>query len=282
LLTLADKPFWTRQLLRGHIEAIGLKPGDAVMAHAALRKVGPMLNGPDALIGAILDVLGPEGTLLCYVNWDAQYEDALDDTGRLQDALKPSIPPFDPKSSRASRDHGAFAEFVRTTPGALRSGNPGASVAAIGGSATWFTAGHPLDYGYGEGSPFAKLVETRAKVLMAGAPLDAMSILHHAEHLAQIPGKHVCCMETPFRVEGGTEWRMIQEFDTSDPVVDGLNEDYFSGIVEEFLSQGRGSKGTIGSAPSVLVPAAAIVAFAVQWLERRFRTASSTQQAEVI
>lgn len=270
MLTLANQRFWTRRLLRSHLQAIGLTAGDAVMVHAALRSVGPMINGPDTLIDAILDVVGPGGTLLSYVNWDPQYEDAVDQEGRVPEELKPDIPPFDPQSSRASRSHGAFAEFVRTAPGALRSGNPGASFAAIGSKAAWFTAKHPFDYGYGAASPFAKLVEIEGKVLMVGAPFDTMSILHHAEHLAQIPGKRVRRIEVPRLINGKTEWQMMEEFDTTDPVVDGLDENYFATIVEEFLANGHGNTGTIGSASSILVPAAEIVPFAVQWLEQRF------------
>jgi aminoglycoside 3-N-acetyltransferase len=270
MLTLANQRFWTRRLLRSHLEAIGMAVGDAVMVHAALRSVGPMINGPDTLIGAILDVVGPDGTLLSYVDWDPQYEDAVDQEGRVPEALKPDIPPFDPERSRASRSYGAFAEFVRTTPGALRSGNPGASCAAIGGKAAWFTANHPFDYGYGEGSPFSRLVESKGKILMAGAPFDTMSILHHAEHLAQIPAKHIRRIEVPLLINNKTEWRMIEEFDTADPIVEGLDENYFATIVEEFLADGYGSTGAIGSASSILVPAADIIAFAVQWLEQRF------------
>jgi len=271
MLTVGQKRFSTRRHLQDQLRALGLGPGDAVMVHAAMRRVGPLLNGPDALIGAIRDVVGSNGTLLCYVDWDACYDDAADEEGRIPESLKPDIPPFDPRSSRANRDHGVFAEFVRTTPGALRSGNPGASVAAIGAKAKWFTADHPLDYGYGEGSPFARLVKAGGKVLMAGAPLDTISILHHAEHLARIPGKRIRRLEVPLLEDGRTRWRMIEEFDTSDPVVDGLDPDYFRTIVEEFLSQGRGARGLVGSAPSVLVPAAEIVAFAVGWLESHFR-----------
>ncbi|WP_219417977.1 AAC(3) family N-acetyltransferase [Pseudonocardia nigra] len=40
-----------------------------------------------------------------------------------------------------------------------RSANPGASFAALGARAEWFSAGRPLDYGYGPGSPLAKLVD---------------------------------------------------------------------------------------------------------------------------
>lgn len=241
------------------------------MAHAAMRAVGPLLNGPDALIGAILDAIGPEGTLLSYVGWEEHYEDALDEAGGLPDELKPIIPPFNPGASRACRAHGAFAEFVRTTPGARRSRNPGASVAAVGHRAEWFTADHPLDYGYGPGSPFAKLVAAAGKVLVVGAPLDTVSLLHHAEDLARLPGKRVRRVEVPLLLDGKTEWRRLEEFDTADPVVAGLEEEYFATIVEEFLPTQGGRSESVGAAPAVLLPAAELVAFAVGWLERRFR-----------
>ncbi len=112
---------------------------------------------------------------------------------------------FDPAASRAVRDNGILAEFIRTTPGARRSGNPGASVAAIGARADWLTADHPLDYGYGPGSPLAKLMEAGGKVLMAGAPPDTMTLLHHAEHLARIPGKRVRRYEVPLVTADGVD-----------------------------------------------------------------------------
>lgn len=248
--------------------ALGLAPGDSVMVHASIRRVGPMLNGPDALIGALLDAISPGGTLLAYTDWDALYEDALPPDGRVPQELRADIPPFDPTASRACRAHGAIAEFIRTTPGALRSGNPGASVAAVGARAQWFVENHPLDYGYGNDSPFGKLVAAAGKVLMAGAPYDTMSILHHAEQLANIPGKRIRRVETPLLIDGVVQWHMIEEFDTANPVVDGLPDDYFRLVVEGYMASGAPHRrGTIGNADSLLVPAGEVVEFTVQWLE---------------
>lgn len=263
---------WTRRTLGAHVAALGLGPGDSVMLHAGLRSVGPMLNGPDALIGAILDVVTATGTLLVYTSWDECYEDYIDAEGRPPESLRADIPPFDPAASRANRDHGAIAELVRTWPGALRSGNPGASVAAVGARAEWFTKNHPLDYGYGAGSPFDKLVQARGKVLMVGAPLDTMTLLHHAEHRAAMPGKRVHRVEVPLLIGGRVSWRLIEEFDTKDPVVEGLKPDYFGEIVQQFMKEsGVARAGKVGAADAVLVPAAEIVEFAVRWLERWVR-----------
>jgi aminoglycoside 3-N-acetyltransferase len=264
----ADAPFVTRSDLRADLERLGLGPGDAVLAHGALSRVGRLLNGPDAVIGALLDAVSPGGTVLAYTDWDARYDELTGADGRVPDRWRPHIPPFVAEASRAARDNGVLPEFLRTWPGARRSGNPGASVAALGARAEWFTADHPLDYGYGPGSPLAKLVEAGGKVVMIGAPLDTMTLLHHAEHLADMPGKRVIRYEVPFGAGDGVEWRAVEEFDTADPVVDGFAEDYFATIVAEFLASGRGTRGLVGAAESVLVDAAPMCAFAVAWMER--------------
>lgn len=257
----------TRAALARELVALGLAPGDVVMVHASMRRIGHVLGGPDAFIAALREVVGAEGTVLAYTDWATGYEELRDASGALPAAWREHVPPFDAASSRAARDNGVFAEFLRTTPGALRSGNPGASVAALGAQAAHLTRDHALDYGYGERSPFARLVAAKGKVLMAGAPLDTMTLLHHAEHLAKIPEKRIVRTEVPFAWPSGIEWRWVEEFDTAQPVVAGLADDYFAVIVEEFMELGGGRGGVLGAAPSVLVDAAAITDFAVKWLE---------------
>lgn len=264
--------FVTRRRLGAELTRLGLRDGDIVMAHASLRSVGPMLGGPDSLIGAILDAVGPAGTLLVYTDWNGDYHELFDAEGRVPVEWRNDVAPFDAASSRAIPDNGALAELVRTWPGALRSGNPGASCAAVGAQAAWLTADHALDYGYGEHSPFARLVEARGKVLMIGAPFDTMTLLHHAEHKAEVTGKRLIRYEVPFAVDGRTEWRMCEEFDTSRPVLDGLAEDYFATVVSEFLATDQGMRGLVGKAESVLAPAAEIVTFAVEWIARWWRS----------
>lgn len=233
------------------------------MVHAALRRLGPLIGGPDTVISALLDAVGPQGTLLAYADWQGQ-EDI--DTGFPRE----HIPPFDPLASRAHRGNGAFPELLRTTPGALRSGNPGASVVALGAKGGWFTSNHPLDYGYGPHSPLAKLVADGGKVLMLGAPFDTITLLHHAEHLAEIAHR-ITRYEAPLLVEGKPMWRIFEEYDTS-RAPEGLAEDYFAEIVQAFLAGGRGHRGYVASASSIVVPADEIVPFAVEWIERHVRT----------
>jgi aminoglycoside 3-N-acetyltransferase len=234
------------------------------MVHAALRSLGRVIGGVDALIDALCDAVGPTGTVLAYTDWQ------MDQLAEGNPDLRPDVPPYDPHRSRSIRDNGAFPELLRTTPGSLRSANPGASCTALGGRAQWFTGEHALDYGYGPASPFAKLVEAGGKVLMLGAPIDAMTVLHHAEHLADIAGKRVIRYEAPIIEDDATKWRWFEEFDTSQPVVAGLPDDYFAQIVDAFLATGQGKRGQIARASSIVVEAAPIVAFGKAWLEARF------------
>jgi aminoglycoside 3-N-acetyltransferase len=237
-----------------------------VLVHAALRKVGPILGGPDTIVAALRDVLGPDGTILGYADWQGQ--DEIEAHPELHD----DHVPFDPLTSRTVRDNGFWPELLRTTPGALRSGNPGASVVALGGRARWFTDDHPIDYGYGPGSPLARLVEADGRTLLLGAPLDTMTLLHHAEHLAAIPHR-IRRYDTPMLIDGKTVWRSFEEYDTSEPPGEPgeLPHDHIGRIVEAFLATGNGRRGRIGAAPSVLVNAKDILPFAVRWLEARLK-----------
>ncbi len=248
---------------------LGIAAGDLVMVHAACRAVGPVMGGPDGIIAGLRRAVGPDGTIMAYLDWEAAWEDFIDADGRVPDVWRPHVVPFDPARTRAARDNGALAEFLRTTPGALRSLNPGASVTALGPLADAITRDHPLNYGYGPGSPLARLVERGGKVLMLGAPWDTMTLLHHAEHLARLPSKTIIRREIPFaRPDGGIDWRWMEEFDTSEPVSDRLPENFIEQIVTDYLATGAGRRDMVGAAPSILVDAADILPFAIKWLER--------------
>ena len=202
------------------------------MAHAALSTGGSTLNGPDAVIGGLLDAVGRDGTVLTYTDWDSRYE-MLGPDGRVPEEWRPYISPFDPRTSRAARGNGASPESLRTWPGARPSGQPGAAVAALGARAVELAADHQQDSGDGDGSLLASKNAFRCKVLLLGGPLETITLLNHAE-----------------------------------PVVAGLNEDDFATILTAFLATGHGAHGKAAAA-SLLVGAPAVTAFAVQWLQER-------------
>jgi aminoglycoside 3-N-acetyltransferase len=60
----ASKSTVTREQIRAGLIEAGLKKGDLVVAHSSLSSFGHVVGGPDAVIDALLDVLGLEGTLI--------------------------------------------------------------------------------------------------------------------------------------------------------------------------------------------------------------------------
>ncbi|MDQ6826053.1 MAG: aminoglycoside 3-N-acetyltransferase [Candidatus Eremiobacteraeota bacterium] len=259
---MADTPHATRASLLSDFRSLGIAHGDVVMVHASMRRVGPVLGGVTTLAQALLDALGDQGTLLAYVDWECGFEPAF-----IDPALADEIPIFDKRIARAVRANGILSEVVRTWPGAVRSDNPDAGIAAIGARAVWLCADHALSYGYGEGSPYAKLVAVGAKVLMLGAPLDTITFLHHAEHVAHLTGKRMRRYRRKLLVNGAPHWVEVEEFDTSDPVVNGMPDDHFEQIARAALDAGYGRRGTVGAVESYAFDAAPLHRIAVRWLE---------------
>ncbi|MBM3727382.1 MAG: aminoglycoside 3-N-acetyltransferase [Acidobacteria bacterium] len=246
----------TRSSLRRDFELLGVAPGSTVMVHGAMRQVGPVTGGVNTVINALLDALGPAGTVAAYVDFEPFFEDG-----------DPEIPVFDKRIAPAARDHGVLHETLLRWPGAVRSDHPDAGVAAIGPQAAWITAGHPFQYGYGEGSPFEKLVRLGVQVLMIGAPLDTITLLHYAEHRARIPGKRIIRYRRLMPGANGPVWMDFEEFDTGDPVHDSLPGNCFERIALDYLASGQGRQGRVGAADSYLLDGAGLVDFGIRWIE---------------
>lgn len=249
----------TRSSLAADLRQLGVTPGSVIMVHASVRSVGPVSGGVNVVVQALRDAVGPMGTIVAYVDFEPFYGDGDDE-----------IPVFDKCIAHAARDHGVLHETLRTWPGALRSDHPDAGVVALGRLAEWIVSEHPFRYGYGEGSPFERVLEAQGKVLLLGAPLDTITLLHCAEHRARIPDKRVVTYRRLMPGVDGPQWVTFEEFDTSEPVNALLPGDHFERIARAYLASGRGTVGRFGEAPATLCDGRELVAFGTDWLERWF------------
>lgn len=264
----SELPLVTKRQLMRDLKKLGVRPGQTIMLHVSAKAIGWIVGGPDVVLDAVLDCLTPTGTLMMYMGWEEDIEDFPSWSAERQAIYLAECLPFDPLTSRAHRKSSILTEYLRTRPGAYRSGNPGASVAAIGAKAQWITEDHPLNYGYGLGSPLAKLCEVSGKVLLLGAPFTTITLLHYSEHVAAIPNKRTVRYKAPLLQERKRVWMEVEEYDTSNGIVDWEGGDYFPVIAGDFLAAGYGRCARVGAALSYLFDAAALHAFAVRWMEQ--------------
>jgi aminoglycoside 3-N-acetyltransferase len=264
----------TRSRLAADLARLGVRRGGTLMVHASLSALGWVVGGSETVIRALLDAVGPEGTLMAYASWEEHVYRETDRPEEHRDAYRAEPPVFDPATGEAAREYGRIPERLRTWPGAERSGHPEASVVALGPRATWLTSPHPGDDGYGPQSPFARLVEGGGQVLLLGSPLQHTTLLHHAEAIARAPGKRRLTYRVAVAEGDGVAERDYTDIDTEAGAFPygrlALGEDEFAVIVRAALAAGIGARGRVGRGASHLFDARELTGFAVAWLEERF------------
>lgn len=144
-------------------------------------------------------------------------------------------------------------------------------MAAIGAKAEWIIADHPLQFGYGAGSPLEKLCAVGGKALLLEPLSDSQTILHYAEYMSVIPYERTERYRLPVLRGCKRECIAFEQFDTSNGIVDRLDGDNFQRIAGEYLDLGSVARGMVGAADSYLSDAHDLADFAIEWLEGQFR-----------
>jgi aminoglycoside 3-N-acetyltransferase len=147
-------------------------------------------------------------------------------------------------------------------------------VAAVGHLAGEITASHPHDDAYGAGTPYARLVELGGQVVMLGAPLDTVTLVHHAEAVAEVPDKRRVVYRYPVFEGGERVWRTFSDIDTSEGALPYERvvgeEDYLGYIARSALTAGCGRSRPVGGATVFVFEARPLVEYAVAWIEHNF------------
>jgi aminoglycoside 3-N-acetyltransferase len=251
--------FIGRSEITDDLAALGVAPGDTILVHASQRSLGYVVGGATAVVGAFLDAIGADGTLVA-----PAYTPENRDPSRWTDPVVPphlwpvvrdAIPPFDPVLTPSARV-GAVAERIRSWPGAVRSTHPQTSFAAIGPRARELMAGHAWESPLGERSPLARLTDLGAKVVLLGVGYDRCTAFHLAEYRLPDPPRraHECAVAT------GSSRQWIT-FDSVD-----LDAGDFARLSAAFAASHPPGTGRVGAATAVLLPIAEAVEFAVGWL----------------
>jgi aminoglycoside 3-N-acetyltransferase len=243
---------------------LGVKPGDCVMLHASVRAVGEIAGGPDQIHLALKDVLTPDGTLMMYAGCPRYYDEVGRGnlTSEEEKEVLEKLPPFDPETARAARDHGVLAEFFRTYPGNRVTPHVTRFV-AWGQHAAYLVSEQPWNYAFGVGSLLDRFLELDGKVLLLGADHDTVTLLHYAEHIVDIPDKRVAQYLVPVAEGDRTVWRPQEEFDSSDGVHANWPDGFFALITDAYLKSEGNTGARVGNAMTHLFSARGLIEFAL-------------------
>lgn len=162
-------PVITQAQIVRTLDRLGVRRGDVMLAHTSMSYFGYIEGGPDTVIDAFGDALGPGGTLVM----------------PTMTFSRKGVEPYDRERSPSAV--GLISETFRGRPGVLRSGHVTHSLAAIGPKASAVLRGHthakPL---FAKGTPWSRLYEINAWVLMF-APPNSSTIMHMGEYRGGVP-----------------------------------------------------------------------------------------------
>ncbi len=249
----------TRESLARDLRRLGLAEGAVVIVHASLRSLGWVCGAEVAVVQALLDVLGPEGTLVAPTHTSDNTDPAEWSNPPVPaewvHTVRENMPAFDPAITPGSH-MGAVAECIRTWPGARRSDHPSVSFAAVVPRAQELTNAHPLNDSLGEGSPLARLYDLNASALLLGVTHARNTSMHLGEFRSGIRARKR--VGAAVLRDGNRAWVWYEDVD--------YDSDDFEKIGRNFESTQPKSLrvGRVGNSESRLVSVRAIVDFTRQ------------------
>jgi aminoglycoside N3'-acetyltransferase len=157
------------------LHELGIRSGDDVLLHSSMRGLGVIAGGADAVVQAVREVIGAEGTLLV---------PAYPLASTMVEHLRTPGIALDARNTPSQM--GKISETVRLLPGSRRSLHPTHSVAAVGPRAGWYCEGHERSATpCGPESPHAKLADKAGWIVALGSTIGKITSYHVLEDRAK-------------------------------------------------------------------------------------------------
>ena len=155
---LEDRMHITKEDIKEGLRRLGLGKNDVVMVHSSLSSLGYVEGGADTVIDALLETVGPHGTVAVPTYSTNAFKYVEEEDACYELSIE-HMEPYDPETTPVWT--GLIPETFRKRRNALRSLSPAHSIAAIGPKARELTEG---DWG-------EKLQELGGCVLMLGVSI---------------------------------------------------------------------------------------------------------------
>lgn len=164
---------YTKNDLINHLHEMTIEPSDTIMMHSSMKAIGDVEGGANTVLDALSEYLA-EGLLVLPQH-----------TFNTIDADNPKF-----YVAETQPHIGILTELFFERPEVKRSLHPTHSVGAIGADAEEFVAGHEhFATPAPKGSPYWKLLERKAKILLVGVDLIRNTYIHGIEEWVDIPDR---------------------------------------------------------------------------------------------
>jgi aminoglycoside 3-N-acetyltransferase len=260
--------------LANDVRALGIGTGELIMVHSSLSALGWVAGGPQAVVEALLQVVGETGTVVMpsqsgQLSDPKEWENPPLPDHWIDDA-RAALPAYD-RSLTPTRGMGAVVECFRRHPEAVRSDHPLLSLVAVGADAAAVTADHTVLDGLTMSSPLGRLYDRNATLLLLGVDHGSTTALHLAEELATWPGKQRGHAGAPILVNGVREWVTYDEL--------AYDDEDFARIGDAFAATGGEGQGPVGEGEARCCSIVELVDFGTDWMARN-RGASGSRLSE--
>jgi aminoglycoside 3-N-acetyltransferase len=160
------------QVIRALTRA-GTQENDGLLVHSAIQFLGQPVGGIAMYLDALCEITNYPDCTVAVPTFNFGFARGE---------------PYDPQTT-PSQKMGVFSEYVRQHPQARRTLHPLQSLAVIGKYADDLTS-RDTPSAFDPGSPFERMLELDFKILLLGADIDAISMLHYSEQRANVPYRY--------------------------------------------------------------------------------------------
>jgi aminoglycoside 3-N-acetyltransferase len=166
-----------RKMMIEAFRRVGLKEGATVCVHSSLGRIGFVAGGPNDVIDALIETVGPKGCVMM---------PSFPITTSMVDYLE-NGPIFDVKKSPSASSMGVITEVFRQRPGVYRSLHPTHPVAAWGYGAKHLLQDHEKSITpFGSDTPYGRLATLDNGFLLM-METNVQSFLHHLQEKVNLP-----------------------------------------------------------------------------------------------
>ncbi|MNB88300.1 SPBc2 prophage-derived aminoglycoside N(3')-acetyltransferase-like protein YokD [compost metagenome] len=255
----------TVETLAADFRSLGVQEGMTLLLHSSFKSLGQWVaGGPVAVILALEEVLGAEGTLVM----PSQSSDQTDPSGWSRppvpeawwQTIREQMPAYDPDLTPL-RGMGVIPDTFRKQRGVKRSSHPIDSFVAWGKHRDIIIDGHGLEFAFGEQSPLARIYDLHGSVLLLGVDSLNNTSLHLSEYRAEYAGKQEANPGTPMLVDGSRQWVQFKDLNWDSEDFAALGGDF--GRETGLIRHGR-----VAASAAQLMPQRELVDYGVKWLER--------------